>query len=186
MDDPKSVASVEAEAGRSGSEGPIEKICKLLCAAAIIVMLAVIGEDVLSRGIWNTSLELSDEIGGYMLIALAFLGLAVVKTDNAFHRTDFFTSKLPRKGQVAFMILFDILSLGVAAILLWQYYRYTASRFASGSTAPTRLGTQQWIPAVPMVLGVAAYGLAIIKSLIGNFRKLGSAPGERSTTWDLE
>ncbi len=169
--------------GQSPNEGPLEKACKLLCAVAIIVMLAVIAEDVLSRSIWNTSLELSDEIGGYMLIALAFLGLAVVKTNNAFHRTDFFTSKLPRKGQVVFMILFDLLSLAVAAILLWQYYRYTASRFGSGSTAPTRLGTPQWIPAVPMVLGVAAYALAIIKSLIGNFRKFGSAPGERSGAW---
>lgn len=172
--------------GQSANEGPLEKACKLLCAAAIIVMLTVIAEDVLSRSIWNTSLELSDEIGGYMLIALAFLGLSVVKTSNGFHRTDFFTSKLPHKGQAAFMILFDVLSLVVAAILLWQYYRYTASRFASGSTAPTRLGTPQWIPAVPMVLGVAAYALAIVKSLIGNFRKFGSAPGERSGTWDLE
>jgi TRAP-type C4-dicarboxylate transport system permease small subunit len=172
--------------GQGANEGPLEKACKLLCAAAIIVMLAVIAEDVLSRSIWNTSLELSDEIGGYMLIALAFLGLAVVKTNKAFHRTDLFTSKLPRKGQAAFMILFDVLSLAVAAILLWQYYRYTASRFGSGSTAPTRLGTPQWIPAVPMVLGVAAYALAIIESLIGNFRKLGSAPGKRSTAWDLE
>jgi TRAP-type C4-dicarboxylate transport system permease small subunit len=172
--------------GQSANDGPLEKACKLICAVAIIVMLAVIAEDVLSRSIWNTSLELSDEIGGYMLVALAFLGLAVVKTNNSFHRTDFFTSKLPHKGQVAFMILFDILSLGVAAILLWQYYRYTASRFESGSTAPTRLGTPQWIPAVPMVLGVAAYGLAVVKSLIGNFRKFGSAPGEGSGTWDLE
>jgi TRAP-type C4-dicarboxylate transport system permease small subunit len=186
VDDLKSIASVEANDGQSGSEGPIEKICKLLCAAAIIVMLAVIGEDVLSRGIWNTSLELSDEIGGYMLVALAFLGLAVVKTNTAFHRTDFFTSKLPHKGQVAFTILFDILSLAVALILLWQFYRYTASRFESGSTAPTRLGTPQWIPAVPMVLGVAAYGLAIVKSLVGNFRKFGSAPADRRSAWDSE
>jgi TRAP-type C4-dicarboxylate transport system permease small subunit len=186
VNDPNSPASVAAEESRDGSEGPIERVCKLLCAAAIIVMLAVIGEDVLSRGIWNTSRELSDEIGGYMLIAVAFLGLAVVKTHNSFHRTDYFQSRLPHKAQVASRILFDLLALAVALILLWQYYRYTASRFASGSTAPTRLGTPQWIPAVPMVLGVAAYALAIGKSLIGNLRQLGAPPGSGRGGWDSE
>jgi TRAP-type C4-dicarboxylate transport system permease small subunit len=186
VDDPQAGASVEAGDGRNGSEGPIEKLCKLLCAAAIIVMLAVIAEDVVSRSIWNTSLELSDEIGGYMLVALAFLGLAVVKANDSFHRTDFFTSKLPHRGRIAFLILFDVLSLAVAAILLWQYYRYTASRFMSGSTAPTRLATPQWIPAVPMVLGIAAYVLALAKSLIVNVRRFGSPPDDGRGGWNLE
>jgi TRAP-type C4-dicarboxylate transport system permease small subunit len=87
---------------------------------------------------------------------------------------------------VASRILFDLLALAVALILLWQYYRYTASRFASGSTAPTRLGTPQWMPAVPMVLGVAAYALAIGKSLIGNLRQLGAPPGSGRGGWDSE
>ena len=83
--------------------------------------------------------------------------------------------------------IFSFGTLGVVAlILLWQYYRYTASRFASGSTAPTRLATPQWIPAVPMVLGVAAYTLAIVRSLIDNLRRLGAPPGDGRGSWDLE
>lgn len=171
MTDPKSFASAEAREGNGGREGPIEKVCKLLCVLAIIVMLVVIGEDILSRGIWNTSLEISDEIGGYMLVAVTFLGLTLAKTHGAFHRTDFFQSRLPHNAQVASQILFDLLSLAVALILLWQYFRYTQTRFESGSTAPTRLGTQQWIPAVPMVLGMAAYVLAIGRSMLGNARR---------------
>jgi TRAP-type C4-dicarboxylate transport system permease small subunit len=169
--DEKAFASAEAREGNGGREGPIEKICKLLCVAAIAVMVVVIGEDILSRGLWNTSFELSDEIGGYMLVAVTFLGLALAKTHGAFHRTDFFQSRLPHKAQVAGRILFDLLSLGVALILLWQYFKYTQTRFESGSTAPTRLGTQQWIPAVPMVLGMAAYVVAIVRSVIDNLRQ---------------
>lgn len=184
MDDPKSLTSGDADSGLSGSEGPIEKICKLLCAAAIIVMLVVIGEDIVARSIWNTSLELSDEIGGYMLVALTFLGLAVVKTQGGFHKTDYVQSRLPPNARIASQILLDLLALGVALILLWQYFRYTASRFESGSTAPTRLGTPQWIPALPMVLGMAAYALAIVRSIIGNLRKFGSAPNARGSGWN--
>ena len=178
MNDPKTFASLEVNYDPTGSEGLIEKICKMLCVAAIVVMLLVIGQDILSRGIWNTSLELSDEIGGYMLVAITFLGLAVVKTHNGFHRTDYIQSRLPLKAQIVSSILFDLLALGVALILLWQYYKYTSSRFAGGNTAPTRLGTPQWIPAVPMVLGMAAYVLAIIRSAIGNVRKLRSPSPE--------
>jgi len=178
VDDPEAFASAETRQGNGGREGPIEKVCKVLCVVAIVVMLVVIGEDILSRGIWNTSLELSDEIGGYMLIAATFLGLSLAKTHGAFHKTDFFQSRLPPNARVVAQILFDLLSLGVALILLWQYFRYTKTRFDSGSTAPTRLGTPQWIPAVPMVLGMAAYALAIVRSVIGNLRKFGSPPDD--------
>lgn len=178
MADNQQFASAEAREGNGGREGPIEKICKLLCAAGIIVMLVVIAEDVVSRTIWNTSLEISDEIGGYMLVAVTFLGLALAKTHGAFHRTDFFRSRLPHKAQIVSRILFDLLSLGVASILLWQYFRYAETRFLSGSTAPTKLATPQWIPAVPMVLGMAAYVLAIVKSVIGNVRAFGSTSGK--------
>ena len=132
----------------------------------------------MSRSVWNTSLEISDEIGGYMLVAVTCLGLALAKTHGAFHKTDFFQSRLPHKAQIVSRILFDLLSLGVGLILLWQYFRYTEMRFLGGNTAPTKLATPQWIPAVPMVLGVAAYVLAIVKSVIGNVRAFGSTPGK--------
>jgi len=185
VDDPKTFASLEVNYDPLGNEGPIEKICKVLCAAAIVVMLVVIGEDILARTIWNTSLEISDEIGGYMLVAITFLGLAVVKAHDGFHRTDYLQSRLPPKAQVAFSILFDLLALGVALILLWQYFRYTASRFEGGNTAPTRLGTPQWIPAVPMVLGMAAYVMAILASAVRNLRKL-KAPSEGARAWNSQ
>lgn len=176
MSDEHKFASAEAREGNGGGEGPIEKICKVLCAAGIIIMLAVIGEDVVSRSVWNTSLEISDEIGGYMLVAVTFFGLALAKTHGAFHRTDFFQSRLPHNAQVASRIFFDLLALGVALILLWQYFRYTETRFLGGNTAPTKLATPQWIPAVPMVLGMAAFVLAIIKSILGNIRAFSTTP----------
>lgn len=186
MADNQKFASAEAREGNGEGEGPIEKICKLLCAAGIIVMLVVIGEDVVSRSVWNTSLEISDEIGGYMLVAVTFLGLALAKTHGAFHKTDFFQSRLPQSAQVISRILFDLLSLGVALILLWQYFRYTEMRFLGGNTAPTKLATPQWIPAVPMVLGMAAYVLAIFKSVISNVRAFGSLSGNEESAWNSE
>ena len=117
---------------------------------------------------------------------MTFFGLALAKTHGAFHKTDFFQSRLPYIAQVVSRILFDLLALGVAAILLWQYYRYTQTRFLSGNTAPTKLATPQWIPAVPMVLGMAAFVLAIFKSIIGNIRAFGSAPGNERDTWNSE
>jgi TRAP-type C4-dicarboxylate transport system permease small subunit len=184
--DKQKFASAKARVGNGGREGLIEKICKLLCVAGVIVMLVVIGEDVVSRTIWNSSLEISDEIGGYMLVAVTFLGLPLAKTHGAFHKTDFFQSHVPRNAQIVSRIMFDLLSLGVALILLWQYFRYAETRFLGGNTAPTKLGTPQWIPAVPMVLGMAAYALAITKSVIGNVRAFGSPPSKGGSAWNSE
>jgi TRAP-type C4-dicarboxylate transport system permease small subunit len=142
----------------------------ILGGIAVLVMLVVIGEDVVARGGFNTSLEISDEIGGYMLVAVAFFALAAAKTRNAFQRTDYLPNMLPPGVRRVLLIGFDLLALGVALLLLWQFWRYTGTRFRSGSLAPTRLATPQWMPAVPMVLGMAAYIFAVLKSILRQLR----------------
>ena len=38
-------------------------------------MLVLIAVDIVTRSLFNFSLEVSDEVGGYMLVAIAFLSL---------------------------------------------------------------------------------------------------------------
>src|SRR5437868_13693457 len=54
-------------------EGPIEFACKMLSEAALIIMLVVIGVDIFTRYVLSFSFEIADELGGYMLIVMAFV-----------------------------------------------------------------------------------------------------------------
>ena len=168
-----------------GSEGLAERTCRLLAVLAILLMLVIIGEDVISRAVWRTSLEISDELGGYLLVASAFLGLATCKTQGAFQKADFIRSLLPPRAQIVSSVVFDLLALGVALILCWQYSRYTIAIWKSGSVAPTWLRTPLWLPALPMVIGVAAYTWAIIQSIRRSLQ--GGAPSASgSGRWDSD
>ena len=61
--------------GREISEGIVEKICKYLSALALMVMMVAVGLDIVTRWGLNFSFEVSDELGAYMLVAIAFLSL---------------------------------------------------------------------------------------------------------------
>src|SRR5947209_6312901 len=58
-------------------ESIVERICKLACVAALVVMLIVVATDILTRALFNFSFEISDELGGYLLVVIAFVSLPV-------------------------------------------------------------------------------------------------------------
>src|SRR5262245_66438541 len=84
---------------RGNPEGVVETACKLLSALALIVLLAVIAVDIVTRWGFSFSYEVSDEIGAYMLVALAFLSLPVSHINGAFHRVEFLLARVALRRQ---------------------------------------------------------------------------------------
>jgi TRAP-type C4-dicarboxylate transport system permease small subunit len=154
------------------SEGPVEKACRFLSEAALAIMLIVIGVDIISRSGFNYSLEVADEVGGYMLVALAFFSLAVTQVNDGFHRVEFLQDLLSERNRVLSRIVFDVVTLVFVAILFWIFTRFEIAAWYSGNRAPTYLMTPLWLPQLPMVLGMFAFGLAIIRTILANVRRL--------------
>ena len=100
-------------------ESIVERACRLACSAALIVMLAVIGTDILTRGLFNFSFEISDELGGYMLVVISFVSLSVCQINNSFHHVELVQSRLSPFGRAVSHVIFDLLSLAFCALLLW-------------------------------------------------------------------
>jgi len=88
-------ASVERSRGRDARrvralpEGPVERLCNLACMLALVVMLVTIGADIITRSVFNFSFEVSDELGGYMLVVITFLSLPVCQANDSFHHMSF-------------------------------------------------------------------------------------------------
>src|SRR5262245_64895316 len=68
--------AVRLRGSRALPEGPVEWTCKIASEVALVVMLVLIAIDIVTRSLFNFSLEVSDEVGGYMLVAIAFLSLS--------------------------------------------------------------------------------------------------------------
>lgn len=154
------------------SEGPVEKICRFLCEVALLVMIIVVGFDIVSRTIFNYSLEVSDEVGGYMLVALAFFSLAVTQVNDGFHRVEFLQDLLSERGRLLSRIIFDIVTLVFIGILFWIFASFGLGSWRFGNTAPTTLMTPLWLAQLPMSLGLVAFALAILRTITSSVRRL--------------
>jgi len=166
------------------AETIVERICRLACVAALIVMLVVIGVDILTRSLFNFSFEISDELGGYLLVVIAFVSLPVCQISGSFHRVELVQSRLPPFWRAVSHLVFDLLSLTFCALLLWQLAKFEISSYRFGDRAPTYLATPLWLPQAVMVLGATAMCFSMVRTLaadivrLRSFARTAEGPGE--------
>jgi TRAP-type C4-dicarboxylate transport system permease small subunit len=169
----------QSPSGRRGArpiaESIVERLCKYVCVAALVVMLAVIGLDIVTRSLFNFSFEISDELGGYMLVVITFISLPVCQVNDSFHHVEFVQARLSPRGRAISHLIFDLLSLTFCVLLLWQLMRFEISSWRFEDHAPTYLGTPLWIPRLSMVIGAAALCASMVRTLVSDIRKLSSA-----------
>jgi len=154
------------------AEGIVERICRLACIAALVVMLAVVGLDILTRWLFNFSFEISDELGGYLLVVIAFVSLPVCQISDSFHHVELVQSRLSPLWRAASRVIFDLLSFAFCALLLWQLARFELTSFRFGDRAPTYLATPLWIPQAAMLLGAAALCLSMLRTLFADIARV--------------
>jgi TRAP-type C4-dicarboxylate transport system permease small subunit len=159
-------------AARKIGEGPVERLCKLACVAALVVMLVVIGVDIVTRSFFNFSFEISDELGGYMLVVITFVSLSVCQVNDSFHHVELVQSRLSARWRAISNVIFDLLSLIFCALLLWQLVRFEMSSWRFGDRAPTYLGTPLWLPRLAMPFGAAALCFSVLRTLAADARRL--------------
>src|SRR5258707_3728389 len=128
-----------ASAARKIGEGPVERLCKLACVVALVVMLFVIGVDIVTRSVFNFSFEISDELGGYMLVVITFVSLSVCQVNDSFHHVELVQARLPPRWRAASRLVFDVLSLLFCLLLLWQLIRFELSSWRFGGRGSSLL-----------------------------------------------
>ena len=156
------------------AEGVVETACKLMSALALMVLLVVVAVDIVTRWGFHFSYEISDEVGAYMLVAIAFLSLPVSHINGAFHRVEFVQARLSRRARLVSSIAFELTALAFCAILVWQFAGLVRSSWRFGQRAPTLLETPLWLPRVLLVVGMAALCLSLLRSLGADLRRLRS------------
>jgi TRAP-type transport system small permease protein len=157
---------------RAVPEGPVERLCNFACMVALVVMLGVIGVDIMTRALFNFSFEISDELGGYMLVVITFVSLPVCQVNDSFHHVEFVQSRLSAQGRAISQVVFDLLSLAFAMALVWQLIRFEMSSWRFDDHAPTYLATPLWIPRLAMVVGAAALLFSMARTIAADIARL--------------
>lgn len=157
---------------------PVERLCQFVCEVGMVAMTVIVLIEIITRNVFNFSFQISDEVGGYIVVGLTFLALPVCQVRRAYHHVLFIQSRLSPRLQTASHLLFDLLCLLFCLILVWQLSEQVISSYQSGDVAPTELATPLWIPQLVMPIGSLALTFTLLRDAWRNVRRL-TAVGER-------
>jgi len=152
----------------------VEDICETICALFLIVSIVLIAAEAIARNVFTTT----DEVCGYLLVALTFLSMSVAEAHGAFHRVELVQTRLSWAGRLITQLVFDLVSLIASALVTWQLWRLTANSWHTEDVAPTPLHTPLWLPQSTMAIGMALLCLALVRAMVTKARIL--ARGNRA------
>jgi TRAP-type C4-dicarboxylate transport system permease small subunit len=172
----------QAPVDLSGQEGADERpaplnsivarVSEWLCNLTLVAMLVIITAEAVAR-LFGHSLEMADEVGGYLLVAISFLSLAVCQVSGSFHHLELLQPRLSDRGRAIWSVIFNVLSLACTLVIFWQLCRLEMQSWSYGDVAPTELQTPLWLPRITMPLGMFGLSLVLLRSLFESLTTLG-------------
>jgi TRAP-type C4-dicarboxylate transport system permease small subunit len=149
--------------------GPIEYAAEAVSSLALLVMIVLIGAEAIIRNVFGGSLQITDEIGGYLLVAVTFLSMSVSEAHGAFHRVELVQARMGQRARIWLQITFDACALLASLLVTWQLGRLVLNSWNSGDVAPTPLQTPLWLPQMVMGLGMAFLCFALVRSAYAKY-----------------
>ena len=143
-----------------------------LAAAAISVMVLMITADVISRYVFLYSLRNTNEISGYLLVILVFMGAAYAHRQDAHMKVDILVKYLPIRVRQWLAVAIEVLALlFVGLVLVWLAARFPIQSYEVGARAHSSLRTPLWIPEVFVPVASAIFLIEIVRRLVIDIRK---------------
>jgi len=130
--------------------------------AAVVGMMALVTLEVLLRTFANRSTLVADEMAGYLLVAMTFLGLAPSLRGGAFIRIDTYRDRLRGGARRLLDVALVTLALAYAITVDWYLWDLLAGTWRLGTTSIQVSRTPLWIPQAVMAVG----GLLLILELV--------------------
>jgi TRAP-type C4-dicarboxylate transport system permease small subunit len=144
----------------------VEDTCEAICALFLIVSIVLIAAEAIARNMFVTSFQITDEVCGYLLVALTFMSMSVAEAHGAFHRVELVQARLSFAARLISQMVFDFVSLVASALVTWQLYRLASNSWRAGDVAPTPLQTPLWLPQSAMALGMLLLCFALMRTML--------------------
>jgi TRAP-type C4-dicarboxylate transport system permease small subunit len=132
----------------------IARAIELALALAFIFAVVLNFANVVGRYVFGLALLGVDEVQIFIMVAMTFLGAAVVSRRNLHLRMDVLVRFFPAPVRLALVILEQVLLAALAGIALAQSWFYVRQMFVIGRTSDMA-GVPMWIPHGTVALGFA-------------------------------
>lgn len=134
-----------------------------LVLLAIILLTMV---EVVSRYVLRNPLILSDELGGYALVAISCLGLAYCGMENGHIRITFLVERLSPRAASRIRVVTLALGLAFLAVAAWVSWQFLADSFARNMRSNSLLMTPLKWPQMALPIGFTLFAAALLAKLV--------------------
>ncbi|MFC1916060.1 TRAP transporter small permease [Chloroflexota bacterium] len=132
----------------------------------LFVLIALVAVDVVLRYVFNSPTQIADELGGYLLVGMAFTGATYALHVGTHVKVTLFTERLPRKAlQWLIFITESMAEIGVI-VLVWKSTELVIKSYGTGIKSAGYMATPMWIPQVIVPIGLTIFALHILINLI--------------------
>jgi TRAP-type C4-dicarboxylate transport system permease small subunit len=129
-----------------------------------IVLLTMV--EVVSRYVLRNPLILSDELGGYALVAISCLGFAYCAWERSHIRITFIVERLDARTAGWIRIVTLALGLVFLAVAAWVSWQFLADSFARNMRSNSMLMTPLKWPQMALPIGFSLFFLVALAQLI--------------------
>lgn len=151
--DRRRTSVLDATLGLTGS------VCELL----VVAMVVVVTLDVALRNLVGASLMITDELSGYLLVAVTFLGVGLSLRAEALFRVELVVGRLSGRVRAAVEIVFDALALAFTVILDIHLVQHVINSYERMMLSNSAWAVPLYIPQVLMPAGTTL--LAVLLAL---------------------
>ena len=149
----------------------VARVLELVLALAFIFTVLLNFANVVGRYALGISLLGADEVQIFIMVALTFIGAAIVSRRNMHLRMDVLVRFLPPRVRVALHVLEQLLLAVLAGFVLVQSYDYAQRMLQLGRTSDMA-GVPMWIPHGTVALGFALVLIVVLWRLVRMARRL--------------
>lgn len=151
-----------------------------LAALVLVAIMTLTMVEVVSRYVLQNPLILSDELGGYAMVAVSFLGLAACAQEEGHIRITFLVERLDPviAGRIRLATL--CLALVFVVVAAWVSWNFLGDSFTRDMRSNSLLRTPLKWPQMAMPVGFTLFALVLAGQVVRAFRDvLARRPVER-------
>lgn len=145
-----------------------------VAAIAVLAMMVFSAYDIAARYLFNEPTSWAVEVSGYLLVAIAFLGAAYAEKEDAHIKVDLMLQALKGERRVFLESIAAWLGTVFVCFAAWQAALFNYSDYVNGTRFWGVLETLQWIPELPMSIGLLAFCLAMLATARRTAGQLGA------------
>ena len=135
-------------------------------AAAILLLTVMVTSGVAARRVFNAPFLFVEEVSGYAVLAIVFLGLAYTMRTDGHIRVDIVHERLRGRARTALQAACLLVALAWSCFVVLGTWRLVAEYYTQNVLSFAYLQTPLWIPGSLMVAGGVLLALQCFAMLV--------------------